>query len=355
MAPKKRKVSRIPPRRPVSRRGAGGRRARRGRRVALGFLAVLMVAVGLAFLYLANRSPAEIPVPSSVTQVVGGPLKNGTASLDSPRGIAFAPDGDLYVADLGHSRVAVFGPDGSFKFAFGSAGPAGGADKPGQFNEPSGVAVGPHGSVYVADAWNGRIQKFSPRGRPLAEFGGPRYSFYSPRTVAVDGRGNIYVGDTGNSEVKVIDPSGKLLKTLGGVGGGSGGYSREVFGIALDARGDIFVADHGNHRIHEFGPLPGCAWVRDRKVPGWEEADPFWPELAVDRQGLVYAGDSGNGKVWIYGPDLKYRGTLDGRAWAAPLEAPVGLAFDRAGALWISDMADNRLLKLGPFAIPASR
>ena len=31
----------------------------------------------------------------------------------------------------------------------------------GQFNWPTGVAVAPDGSVYVADALNNRIQKFS--------------------------------------------------------------------------------------------------------------------------------------------------------------------------------------------------
>lgn len=338
---------------------ARGRRSRarrsghgRGRRVALGLLFFAVLAVSAAGLYLFNRAPAEVPVASAVAQAVGGPHAAAPAGLDSPRGLAEAPDGDLYVADLGHSRVAVFGPDGAFKFAFGTKGPAGGADKPGEFNEPSGVAVGPDGLVYVADAWNGRVQRFSPKGKPLGEYGGSRYSFYSPRCVAVDAQGNLYVGDTGNSAVKVIDPTGRLLKSLGGVGGGSGGFSREVFGIAVDAKGEIFVADHGNHRIHKFGPLPDCAWIKDRKVPGWEESDPFWPELAVDRQGLVYAGDSGNGKIWVYDPDLNYLGTLQGRSWAAPLSAPVGLAFDAQGALWVADMASDRMLKLAPFTVP---
>ncbi|MGH7441098.1 MAG: NHL repeat-containing protein, partial [bacterium] len=207
---------------PRARRARGGGSRGRGRRVALALAALLLLAIGGACLYILNRAPAEIPIPATVAQVIGGPHRAAAGAMNSPRGLAIAPDGDLYVADLGNSRIAVFGPDGGFKFGFGVKGAAGGLDKPGEFNEPSGVAVGPDGSVYVADTWNGRIQKFSPKGRPEAEFGGSRYSFYSPRSVAVDSNGDIYVGDTGNSEVKILDPTGRLLKTLGGNGGGSG-------------------------------------------------------------------------------------------------------------------------------------
>jgi len=322
----------------------------RGRRVFFVLLAaIVFAALGLAF-YLINRGPAEIPVPINLAQVVGAP-----GVLDSPRSLAVAPDGDIYVADLGHSRIVIFGQDGAFKSAFGIRGPEGGADKPGEFNEPSGVAVGPDGTVYVADAWNGRIQKFDPKGKPKGEYGGGLYSFYSPRTLAVDRSGNLYVGDTGNSVVKVINPAGKLVMTLGGKGSGDGGMSREVFGVAIDAQGEIFVADHGNHRIHKFAALPSGAWIADRKVPGWAESDPFWPNLAVDRQGLVYAGDSGAGKIWVYDSSLNYRGTLDGPQDQSPFTSLCGLAFSPGGDLWVADLGANKVYRVAPFNVPAPK
>jgi len=341
---KKKKAKSAPKARPRQARG-------RGRRVILLLVTAVAIIGGGAGLYVANRPVPEVPVPVSVVQAAGvhGP---GAGGLDSPRGLAVAPDGDVYVADLSNARVAVFGPDGAFKFNFGKLGPEPGKGKPGEFNEPSGVAVAPDGSVYVADAWNGRVQKFDAQGHSLGEYGGARYSFYSPRNVAVDRAGNLYVADTGNSAVKVIDPTGKLLKVLGGPGSGKG-QCNEVFGVAVDSRGDIFVADHGNKRIHKFGPLPAGEFIKDRKVPGWQLADPFWPHLAVDARDNVYAVDSGNRKIWIFDNDLKYRGTIGGDQPGNPFAAPLGLAFDSAGSLWVSDMANNKLLKLGPFTVPA--
>lgn len=345
MATKRKKASK-------SKAGHGKAQRGRGRRVLMVLLFLVLVAVAAVGAFLATRSAPEIPVPVSVAQTAGM-HGAGPGGLDSPRGIAVAPDGDVYVADLSNARIAVFGEDGTFKFNFGKMGQAGKA-KAGEFNEPSGVAVAPDGTVYVADAWNGRVQKFDAKGKPLGEYGGPHYSFYSPRNVTVDRAGNLYVADTGNSTVKVIDTTGKLVKTLCGPGSGTG-LCQEVFGVAVNSRGEIFVADHGNKRIHKFGPLPGGEFIKDRKVPGWQTADVFWPHLAVDGRDMVYAMDSSNRKIWVYDSDLNYRGTIGGDQGQPPFAAPLGLAFAPSGQLWISDMANNRLLKLAPFNVPAPK
>jgi DNA-binding beta-propeller fold protein YncE len=313
----------------------------------LGVLGVL--AAGVAALVLMNRQQAELPVQAALALAAGS---RGAApgSLDSPRGLGVAPNGDVYVSDLSNGRISVFGADGKFKSVFGHLGAEPGKGKPGEFNEPSSVAVGPDGTVFVADSWNGRIQKFDAKGKFQGEYGGARYSFYSPRNVAVDKQGNIYVADTGNSAVKVIDPSGKVIKTLGGRGSGGGKFN-EVFGVAVNSRGEVFVADPGNKRIHKFNA--NGDFVKDRKVPGWQTAAPFWPMLAVDGQDLVWAVDGGNRKLWVYDSELKYRGTLGGPQGPELFSSPLGLGFASDGSLWVSDVAANKLLKLNPPVVPA--
>ena len=104
-------------------------------------------------------------------QVIGSP---GTEPglFQNPRDMVIAPDGSLYIADTGNHRIQHLAPDGTVlhvwgRFANLTAGEAPG----GTFNEPWGIAVSPDGTVYVADTWNHRIQRFTPEGEFLNMWG----------------------------------------------------------------------------------------------------------------------------------------------------------------------------------------
>lgn len=81
---------------------------------------------------------------------------------------------------------------------------AGDQTGPGQFDAPFGVAVDAEGNVYIADTGNHRIQKLSPAGQPLAQWGsrgdGPG-QFNNPLSLALDGQGNVYVAEAGNHRI----------------------------------------------------------------------------------------------------------------------------------------------------------
>jgi DNA-binding beta-propeller fold protein YncE len=80
----------------------------------------------------------------------------GTVVFDGPAAVAVGPDRATVYATRGHEdTVLVFGAAGPFPGRWGNKG--GG---PGQFKNPDGVAVAPDGSVYVVDADNNRIQAF---------------------------------------------------------------------------------------------------------------------------------------------------------------------------------------------------
>jgi DNA-binding beta-propeller fold protein YncE len=96
-------------------------------------------------------------------------------------------------------------PGGDVLAQFGKRG-----DEPGQFYNPSDVAVDDQGNIYVTDSGHSLIQKLSPTGQPLAKWGkagiGPG-EFHSLNSIALDSQGNIYVTDTWNQRVqKLVNP-----------------------------------------------------------------------------------------------------------------------------------------------------
>jgi len=193
----------------------GGRKG--GRRGLWAFLIVIVLVLVAVGAFMGLKGEGEKPLAGQIAGTAGR-KGAGSGELESPRGVAVASNGDVIVADMMNNRVQRFDANGQFKQTYGKPTAVKGKAKAGELEEPSGVAVDAQDNVYVADTWNGRIQKFDAKGKPVAEFGGARYSFYSPRNVTVDGQGNLYVADTGNSQVKVINPDGKLIKAVGGKG-----------------------------------------------------------------------------------------------------------------------------------------
>ncbi|MBN1991731.1 MAG: TIGR03663 family protein [Anaerolineae bacterium] len=284
---------------------------------------------------------------------IWGSNGQGEGQFVTPRNLAVAPDGRIYVADSGNHRIQVFDPAGNFLFIWGSEGAA-----PGQFNEPWGIAVAPDGTVYVADTWNHRIQKFSANGEFLAAFGAfanvqtdPQAepgNFWGPRDIALDAQGNVYVTDTGNKRVQKFTPTGGFLQAWGG-GGIVPGTFEEPVGIDIDSQGNFYVADTWNRRVQKFDSNfnPIIQW----EVVGWEgESVVNKPYLTIDNQDRVFISDpegyrviayDSNGNVLVtwgqYGQDR------------ASFALPVGLAVDIEGHVLVADSDNNRVMK---FQVP---
>ncbi len=232
-----------------------------------------------------------------------GEFGSGAGQLDSPAGAAVNSDGDLFVADSGNDRVAVFAGDGAFLrvLSGGLSGPrdlaldddgrvfvadtgndrvaalASGGGLLFAFEEigeaklvgPTGVAVaGP--LVFVADNGNTRIAIFEDDGDFVADF--PTTT--PPKDVIVGPEGNLYV--LVEKRVEVYTPGGELIRSFG-----DEGVEKLDSPTALAfGEGQVFVADEAERSVERFAP--GGTWLGGFSVD-WDPTG-----LAVACQGNIF-------------------------------------------------------------------
>jgi sugar lactone lactonase YvrE len=210
----------------------------------------------------------------------GGPVAN--ALFNQPNAIVFAADGSLYVLDQRNQRIRKIDASAdrivTTVAGTGTAGFSGDGGSPldaqlsfetGPNPNPSGgLAIGPDGSLYVADALNNRIRRIDFAANLIETIAGTGEMGFAgdggPAAQAQIGPvndiefgpdGRLYLADTENSCIRAIDLETGVIEMVwdgSGEGGSLKGAERLLnrpFGIAFDSSGRLYVADTYNSRI----------------------------------------------------------------------------------------------------------
>jgi RHS repeat-associated protein len=263
----------------------------------------------------------------------GGPA--GDAAIESPLGLALGRDGTLYVAQR-TGRVRAIAPDGTIRTVAGGGAPADGRGDGmpatlARFREPHALAIGPDGTLYVADAIDDRIRRigtdgvittFAGGGSVLGDNGPATQALVDdPLGLALGPDGSLYVTEYDSHRLRKIDPSG-TISTYAGTGragfAGDGGPAveaqlRSPHTVDVSRDGTVYVTDEGNRRVRRIRP------------------DGVIETIA----GNGNSHGSGDTAVGDLGP-----------ARAATFNTPRVVYLHQDGTLWIADFGDGRVRRI---------
>lgn len=340
-----------------------------------------------------NQRPVvfKLSPTEGVTTVAGSLDMSGTtdgvgtaARFDQLSGIAIRDDGTLYVTDFVASTVRTIAPSGAVTTLAGTASQYGSVDGLGpvaRFHQPAGLAVDRAGVVYLADEANFVVRTITPAGlvSTLAGTAGESDSvdgagslarFSDPFGIAVNSAGEVYVGD-GSGVIRKITAAG-LTTTVAGVAGmpgsvdGRGAAARfqAPYGIAFDRADTAYVTDVSANTLRKMTPdgtvttLAGAAGVTGSADGTGTAAGFNLPVgIAIDGEGTIYIADFGNntirkvtgeGVVTTLAGAAGKSGHVDGTGADARFAAPVGVAVDERGNVYVLDLGNSSVRKITP-------
>ncbi len=247
-----------------------------------------------------------------------------TATFGGVYDTAVDASGVTYVAESNGTirKIDATAEVSTFAGTAGAYGSADGTGSAARFSSYLGLALGPDGTLYVADYWNHTIRKVSPTGDVLTLAGkggtpgkvdatGSAARFSWPRDLVLGTDGFLYVTDAGNNCIRKVSLTGEVTTFVGQMGArgtadgiGSAARFDGPMGIALDPYGNLIVSDTNNFTVRRITPAgvvttiggrPGVADAQDGADTAARFSSPRG--LGVDSNGVIYLADRENQRI----------------------------------------------------------
>jgi sugar lactone lactonase YvrE len=348
---------------------------------------------GLVFKVTASTGKISIYAGDGTFGTSGDGGAATSAELESPEGLAVDSSGNLYIADTGSCSVRKVDSAGIITTAAGTSDSCGSISN-GFLYGVEDVAVDSSGNLYMTDY--DRLVKSSGGKLTIVAgcdigtsvsgvdctFGDGQTATNTdvyPTSVAVDSTGNIYIGDADNFAIRKVDAKTQIVSTVAGVFGteatsytASGPATSTALGwfnkIALDSNGNVYLADRDYNVIRKVNLSGktlstavgnGLAYSGDGGLATAAQFGPYdgLAGTAVDAAGNIYIADfeasvvrkidANTGIISTFAGTGTggYSGDV-GAATSAKIAQPIGLAFDAAGNLYITDAGNSVIRKV---------
>ncbi len=319
----------------------------------------------------------------------GGQATN--ASLNSPSGVCRDVFGNLFIADTGNAVVRKVEVNGIITTLAGNGSPGfsgeGGAATNASLGSPSGVSVDGLGNVFIADRGNQCVDKVDPRGIITLVAGNGSNGFSGdggPATnaglgyvsgVAAGPPGSFFIADAGNKRVRQVDAAG-IITTIAGNGIGDGGPATNASllypsAMATTPAGDLLIADLQDRRVRKVdtnGIITTVAGGGTNSIGdggGAVAVSLSGPSgLAIDGSGDLFIADTAGGRVrkvdtqgvisTVAGSGVEGYSGDGGLATNAALNFPSSVALDAAGNVTFLDLVNLRVRRVGGDGIVAT-
>ncbi len=310
-------------------------------------------------------------------------------------GIARDKLNSLYVTDADNYVIRKIDPSGTVTTVAGNNFPSYTGDNDSLSHAtmyPESIASDSSGNIYISDTFNKCIRKITTSGIISRVAGRNSYLGYDYTSdgypaklynldnhpfMTVDKAGNIYFSDHNDNKIHKVTLDG-ILHTIAGNGwtgyvgdGGAATNARLNYpsGIVVDKAGNVYFADASNHVVRQidtagiihtiagtgtsgFTGDGGPATAAKLNLPG---------ELGIDKAGNIYVADYFNYRIrkintagiisTVIGTGVFGYSGDGGPAIAAQIGGVHGIAVDRTGNLYFSDIDTNVVRKVDTFGI----
>ncbi len=268
-----------------------------------------------------------------ITTVVRNEDKYAVDGLKTPTGLAFDKQDNLYIAELKNERIRRVNVNSGNEMTLvgtksDTESPSINYDMAGPFN----VVFDQEGNLFVSIPGESKIRRVDFATGDITDTAGTDEIGFSgdeklatnarisnPTGLVIDKEGNLYFSDTGNERIRKINTKTGIITTIAGTGKKRSAKDDGVLalesklsnplGLAIDKKGNLFFVDRGTNRVRKIN---------------------ITTNIITTIAGTGKSGFSGD----------------QGLATKAKLSNPTGIAFDKAGNLYIVDRGNNRIRKV---------